>query len=44
MIDFSDLNVSLCFVTLVVKSTFWPGGIMVDLILAILDNDGTFQC
>ena len=58
MVDFSDLNISLCFETIVVKSTFWKllasysqvnilevtGSIIVDLILAVLDNHGTFQC
>ena len=46
MIDFSDLNVSLsCSVTIVVKSPFWKfaDGIMLYLILAVLDNHGTFQ-
>ena len=40
MIDFSDLNVSLCPVTIEVKSPFlkFANGIMADLILAVLDN------
>ena len=45
MIDFFDLNVRLCSPTIVVKSTFrkLASSIMVDLILAVLDNHGTFS-
>ena len=43
MADFSDLNVSLCFETIVVNILEVIGSTMVDLILAVLDNDGQFS-
>ena len=44
MVDFSDLNVSLCFETIVANILEVTGSITADLILAVLDNDGTFHC